>query len=131
VVTAYLTSIDILGLHEFIMAKTGYLPAPLRDEEGLESATMRAQTAAYYEDADLIRQAAILAVGISQAQAFVDGNKRTALIAMDTFLEENGTLFIGDDLMVMDHLVQIAEEIDDRDGATDRFEAWLRTNVRG
>ena len=127
---AYLTITDILGLHEFIMAKTGYLPAPLRDEEGLESAAMRAQTAAYYEDADLIRQAAILAIGISQAQAFVDGNKRTALIAIDTFLEENGALFIGDDLIVMDHLVQIAEEIDDRDGATDRFEAWLRNNVR-
>lgn len=129
-VTAYLTISDILGLHEFIMAKTGSLPALLRDEEGLESAAMRAQTAAYYEEADLIRQAALLAVGIAQAQAFVDGNKRTALIAMDIFLEENGVLFIGDDLMIMDHLVRIAEEIDDRDGATDRFEAWLRNNVR-
>lgn len=112
------------------MAKTGYLPAPLRDEEGLEFAVMRAQTAAYYEDADLIRQAAILAVGISQAQAFVDGNKRTALIAMDTFIEENGASFIGDDLMVAEYLVRIAEEINDRDEATDRFEAWLRNNVQ-
>ncbi|MHB8646085.1 MAG: type II toxin-antitoxin system death-on-curing family toxin [Thermomicrobiales bacterium] len=128
--TAYLTVADILGLHEFIMAKTGYLAAPLRDEEGLESAAMRAQTAAYYEDADLIRQAAILAVGISQAQAFVDGNKRTALIALDVFLRENGTVFTGDDLMVTEHLIQIAEEIEDRDGATARFEAWLRKNVR-
>ncbi len=128
--TAYLTVTDILGLHEFIMSKTGYLPAPLRDEEGLESAVMRAQTAAYYEDADLIRQAAILAVGISQAQAFADGNKRTALIAMDTFIEENGSLFVGDDLMVLEHLIRIAEEIDDRDEATDCFEAWLRNNVR-
>ncbi len=112
------------------MAKTGYLPALLRDEEGLESAAMRAQTAAYYEDADLIRQAAILAVSISQAQAFVDGNKRTALIAMDTFLEENGSLFIGDDLMVMEHLIRIANEINDHEGTTDAFEAWLRKNVR-
>lgn len=127
---AYLTVSDILGLHEFIMSKTGYLPASLRDEEGLESAAMRAQTAAYYEDTDLIRQAAILAVGIAQAQAFVDGNKRTALIVMDTFLEENGSLFIGDDLMVMEHLVRIAEEINDREGTTDAFEAWLRKNVR-
>ncbi len=127
---AYLTVSDIIGLHEFIMAKTGYLPAPLRDEEGLESAAMRAQTAAYYEDTDLIRQAAILAVGIAQAQAFVDGDKRTALIVMDTFLEENGSLFIGDDLMVMGHFVRIAEEINDREGTTDAFEAWLRKNVR-
>jgi death-on-curing protein len=129
-VTTYLTVADIIGLHEFIMHQTGYLPAPLRDEEGLESAAMRAQTAAYYEHADLIRQAAILAVGISHAQAFVDGNKRTALIAMDVFLRENGSAFIGDDLALVEHLVHIAEEIGDRDGATDRFGAWLRDNVR-
>jgi death-on-curing protein len=129
-VIAYLTVADIIGLHEFIMHKTGYIPAPLRDEEGLESAIMRAQTAAYYESADLIRQAAILAVGISQAQVFVDGNKRTALIAMDVFLRGNGYIFTGDDLVVTEHLERIAEQINDREGATDRFEAWLRDNVR-
>ncbi|MGI8855381.1 MAG: type II toxin-antitoxin system death-on-curing family toxin [Thermomicrobiales bacterium] len=128
--TAYLIVADIIALHEFIMHKTGYVPAPLRDAEGLESAAMRAHTAAYYERADLIRQAAILAVGISQAQAFVDGNKRTALIAMDVFLRDNGHACIGDDLVVTEHLECVAEEIDDRDGAIDRFEAWLRNRVR-
>ncbi len=34
----------------------------------------------------------ILALGISESQAFIDGNKRTALIAMDAFLEANGYL---------------------------------------
>jgi len=129
-VLSYLTVADIIGLHAFIMQKTGYESAPLRDEDGLGSAAMRAQTAAYYEGVDLIRQAAILAVAISQAQAFVDGNKRTALIAMDVFLRENGTVFTGDDLIVTEHLIQVAEEIDDRDGATNRFETWLRNNVR-
>jgi death on curing protein len=33
---------------------------------------------------------AVLAHGIAEAQAFVDGNKRLALIAMRTFLEING-----------------------------------------
>lgn len=127
---AYLTVADIIGLHAFIMQKTGYEPAPLRDEDGLDSAARRVQTAAYYEGADLIRQAAILAVGISQTQAFVDGNKRIALIAMDVFLRENGTVFAGDDLTVTEHLIQVAGEIDDRDRATDRFEAWLRDSVR-
>jgi len=32
--------------------------------------------------------------------------------------------------MVMEHLVRIAEEINDREGTTDAFEAWLRKNVR-
>jgi death-on-curing protein len=35
-------------------------------------------------------QAAILAHGIAQSQSFIDGNKRTALIAMTTFLALNG-----------------------------------------
>ena len=35
-------------------------------------------------------QAAILAHGIAQNQSFLDGNKRTAVIAMSTFLALNG-----------------------------------------
>jgi prophage maintenance system killer protein len=34
-------------------------------------------------------QAAILAQGMAQSQSFVDGNKRTALLAMTTFLAVN------------------------------------------
>lgn len=127
---AYLTVADIISLHEFIMQKTGFAPEPLRNEGRLESAAMRPQMAAYYEGADLIRQAAILAVGISQAQAFVDGNKRTALIAFDVFLQRNKYLITGDDDAVVDQLDHVAQEILDRDGAIDRFEAWLRTHIQ-
>lgn len=35
-------------------------------------------------------QAAVLAHGIAESQAFIDANKRLALIAMSTFLELNG-----------------------------------------
>ena len=52
--------------------------------------------AAYYEEADLIRQAVLLAAGISQAQAFVDGNKRIAFISMVAFLRMNGIAFKPD-----------------------------------
>lgn len=45
---------------------------------------------AAYEAADLAGQAAVLAHGIAQSQSFIDGNKRTALIAMTTFLALNG-----------------------------------------
>ena len=49
--------------------------------------------AAYYEGADIVRQAALLGVGISQAQAFLDGNKRTAYLALNTFLRMNGLAY--------------------------------------
>ena len=72
--TRYLTALDGEALHVFIMEKTSDAPSLLRDRPLLESAVMRPQMAAYYADADLVEQCALLAVGISQAQAFVDGN---------------------------------------------------------
>jgi len=45
---------------------------------------------AHYEAADLPLQAAVLAHGIAEGQPFIDGNKRTALVSMLTFLEING-----------------------------------------
>ena len=56
----------------------------------MESALARPEAYAHYQDADLALQAAVLAHGIAEGQQFIDGNKRTALIAMLTFLEING-----------------------------------------
>ena len=64
--------------------------AELRDVGLLDSALARPAHAAYYADADLPEQAATLIWGIAQNQAFVDGNKRLALVVTLTFLEVNG-----------------------------------------
>jgi death on curing protein len=56
----------------------------------LESAIARPETYAHYQNADLALQAVVLAHGIAEGQQFIDGNKRTALIAMLAFLEING-----------------------------------------
>lgn len=106
----------------------GWEPAPLRGggEGLLESAVMRPQMAEYYEGADIIRQAALLAVGISQAQAFLDGNKRTAVYAAVTFMEANGHSLRFDDLEMARQIEAVAERIDSLEAATERFEAWLR-----
>jgi death-on-curing protein len=85
--------------------------------------------AATYDEADLIRQAALLAIGISQVQAFVDGNKRTAYAAVDVFLLVNGTQYVGDPLELARQLEKVAERSDSLSAATERFEAWLRANV--
>ncbi len=47
-------------------------------------------TYAHYQDADLAMQAAVLAHGIAETQPFVEGNKRTALASMLTFILVNG-----------------------------------------
>lgn len=87
----YLTLADVLELHGLIIGATATEAADqLRNRAGLESALARPETYAHYQDADLALQAAVLAHGIAEGQQFVDGNKRTALIAMLTFLEING-----------------------------------------
>src|SRR5688572_28099943 len=70
----YLTQPEIARIHDIFLHLTGAPPAALRDPGLLASAISRPRAAAHYEGADLVRQAALLAVGISQAQAFVDGN---------------------------------------------------------
>jgi death on curing protein len=125
----FLSALDVITLHQAIMERTGFAPAPLRSEPALESAVMRPQMAAHYEQADLVRQAALLAVGISQAQAFLDGNKRTAYASLEVFLDLNGLRYAADPLELAYQLEAVAERTDSLTDATDRFEAWLRSRV--
>jgi death-on-curing protein len=62
----------------------------LVDLDALEGALARPMTYAQYEHADIALQATVLAHGIAETQPFIDGNKRTAPIAMLIFLELNG-----------------------------------------
>jgi death-on-curing protein len=125
----YLSLADVLALHQAMMEKFGTASVALRDEGMLESAIMRPRMAAYYSEADIIRQSALLAVGISQAQAFLDGNKRIAFLACDVFLRLNGLAFVGDALELAVKLVAVIERKTELEEATSVFEAWLRNHV--
>lgn len=127
--TEYLSLADVIALHEQAMRRLGLAPNPLRDAGGLESAVVRPQMSAWYEGADLVRQAALLGVGISQAQAFLDGNKRTAYLALNAFLRLNGHSYSGDRLDLARQFEQFADRSGDP-AAIDDFEAWLRENVQ-
>lgn len=123
--------VEVVALHAEIMGRTGSAPMPLRDEGTLESSVHRTRmVSAYGGEDDPIRLATLLAVGISQAQAFVEGNKRTAYIAADAFLRLNGLRYAGDPLAMSDRLTDVAERIGDRQGAEDDFAAWLRPLIQ-
>ncbi len=128
----YLTLEEVIEAHRFISERTGSPPCPLLRPDTLDSALNRPRNAAYYEGADLVAQAVALAVGISQAQAFEDGNKRAAFAAADVFLRFNGLVFNGDDLEFARRLEEIADsDRSRRDGLAEAFANWLRENVRG
>ena len=122
--TDYLTLNDVWGLHADVMEHTGFLPASMRDLGALESAIMRPQATAYYEEAYLLTQAVTLMLAISQAQAFVDGNKRTALYVSLVFLELNGVTFDGDDELLAVLLEEAASRPQDEARAV--IVEWMR-----
>ncbi len=62
----------------------------LRDEGLLESALQRPENKTLYGSPDLAELAAAYAYGIARNHPFVDGNKRTELVASRTFLLYNG-----------------------------------------
>jgi death on curing protein len=72
----------------------------------------------------------LLGVGISQAQAFLDGNKRTAYLALNTFLRMNGFTYSGDRLDLARQFERFAERSADAEAAIDAFEAWLRQRIQ-
>ena len=94
----YPTLAEVIAIHEKVMRRLGDAPRSLRDEGLLESALTRPQMAAYYEGADIVRQATLLGLGISQAQSFLDGNKRTTFQTLDAFLWVNGWEYFGEPL---------------------------------
>ncbi|MGK2939139.1 MAG: Fic family protein [Solirubrobacteraceae bacterium] len=59
----------------------------------------------------MIAAAAVLAHGIAQAQAFRDGNRRTAYFAVQAFLERHGLGYLSgeDDDMLARKLNQVVE----------------------
>jgi death on curing protein len=99
----------VIAIHEKVLHGLGEAPRALRAEGSLESALTRPQTAAYYEGANVVRQAALLGIGISRAQAFPDGNKRTAFASLDAFLWVNGWDFVDEPLELARRFEQFAE----------------------
>lgn len=63
----------------------------------IESAVAAARNAWHYAGADAFQIAATYAFHISEAQAFLDGNKRTAIAAGLAFLAVNGHAHIPGD----------------------------------
>ena len=88
----WLSSQMIVAIHDEQLATHGGA-AGLRDEGMLESALDRPRNKWTYEQAELAELAAAYAFGIARNHPFVDGNKRTALLALYTFLGVNDIEF--------------------------------------
>jgi death-on-curing protein len=81
--------LDVLTVHARLIAETGGMRG-IRDEGLLESALAAAENRHHYQGADVVSCAAAFAYHLTQAHAFIDGNKRVAAAVSETFLETNG-----------------------------------------
>jgi death on curing protein len=84
----WLTRQMIVAMHDEQLVIHGGASG-LRDEGMLESALDRLKNKWAYENAELAELAAAYAFGIARNHPFADGNKRTSLLAIYTFLGVN------------------------------------------
>lgn len=84
----------ILAIHEALIAEHGGVSG-VRDDGLLEAGLARPQNKAAYGGASIFELAASYAFGICRNHPFIDGNKRTALMAVYVFLRLNGWRLIA------------------------------------
>jgi len=93
----------------------------VRDEGALESALAAAENREHYESADLATCAATYAYHLSQAHAFVDGNKRVAAAVSEIFLEINDAGLTASNEQVVELFLKIAAGEVSRDEVEEFF----------
>ena len=86
---------EVLVAHSRQLAEHGGSDG-LRDETLLESALSKPRNVfAYASSVTLPRLAASYAFGLARNHAFIDGNKRTALVVSEGFLRLNGLKIVS------------------------------------
>jgi death on curing protein len=123
-VTVWLSQQLVLAIHDEQLAEHGGSTG-LRDPGLLDSALARPLNRAGYGEPDISELAAVYALAIARNHPFVDGNKRTAFVALELFLRLNGCLFtVGDAEAVVMTLAMAAGELSDAE-----FTAWVRMHT--
>jgi death on curing protein len=123
-VTLWLSPTLILAIHDEQLAEHGGSMG-LRDAGLLDTVLAQPLNRPGYGEPDIAELAAVHALGIAQNHPFIDGNKRTAFVAMEVFLRLNGYQFtVGDAEAVVMTLAMAAGELPDNE-----FTAWVRMHT--
>ena len=114
----------VLAVHNNQIARHGGSEG-LRDAGGLESALAYPQNLAAYGDPGLAELAAGYLFAVAKNFAFVDGNKRTAWVTCNIFIEINGGELVFDKLEAVRFVEGVAGGTIDYDGAREWIAARL------
>jgi death-on-curing protein len=119
----WLTTLMVIAIHDEQLAIHGG-SSGMRDAGLLESALGRPRNKWAYEGAELAELAAAYGYGIARNHPFVDGNKRTALLAIYTFLGIDGIDFVVPEADAATMILSLAAGEVSEEGLT----RWIRDN---
>ena len=119
-----ITSTFVIAVHDEILKETGVGREGCHKDK-LEGVLSRIDQQMYYNNVeDLFEIAAWYGIAIAKGHAFVDGNKRTGLATMLTFLEIQG-VSIKDDTGLDDLMVDIVESQDEHETLASKVSDFL------
>ncbi len=115
-----------LAIHDRQLAEHGG-SIGVRDETLLDSAIARPQQLFAYGDPppDLAALSASLGYGLARNHPFIDGNKRTAAVACETFIRLNSARLQADDIELYPVYLALAEG----SLSESEFADWLREHL--
>jgi death-on-curing protein len=113
----------VVAIHDEQLAIHGG-SSGMRDMGMLESALDRPRNKWAYEAAELPELAAAYAYAIARNHPFVDGNKRTSLLALYTFLGINGIDFVVPEAMAAAMIMSLAAG----EVSEESLARWIRDN---
>jgi death-on-curing protein len=119
----WLSSQMIVAIHDEQLTTHGGAGG-LRDEGVLESVLDTPRNKFTYEQAELAELAAAYAFGIARNHPFIDGNKRTELLALYTFLGVNGIDFVVPEAEAASIILSLAAG----EVSEESLARWIRDN---
>lgn len=124
--TRHLTLKEVLEIHRQVIERTGGTVG-VRDLKALESAIMQPYITFGGEELypTIVEKAAVLGFSLVMNHPFVDGNKRTAHAAMETFLILNGFEIQAS----VDEQETVILRLARGELSRERFTEWLREHI--
>jgi len=116
---------EVLAIHTQLIDDFGGTHG-LRDENALESALTAVENKQYDEDADLIACSATYAYHLTQAHAFIDGNKRIGAAVAEIFLEMNDVSLNATNDQIVELFLDIASGRISREKLIEIFTQWIQ-----
>ncbi len=115
----------VFAAHDQSLAQFGGLDG-VRDEAMLESALGKPLNLFAYGKPTIFDLAASYAYGIVKNHPFIDGNKRTGLIAAVVFLQINGYRFEASEVDAVLHTLALAAS----EHSEAQYAAWLKASSK-